>query len=67
MPRFAGWWGHDKGTRFQMGPDFQPIATAEAWQVSNPPILSLAAVLGSLEVFKDAGMMPALRDKSTLP
>jgi kynureninase len=64
VPRFAGWWGHDKATRFQMGPEFHAIDTAEAWQVSNPPILSLAAVLGSLEVFKDAGMMKPLRDKS---
>jgi kynureninase len=64
LPRFAGWWGHDKASRFQMGPDFQPIGSVEAWQLSNPPILALAPVLGSLEVFAEAGMMGPLRDKS---
>ncbi|MGH8378237.1 MAG: kynureninase [Gammaproteobacteria bacterium] len=62
-PRFAGWWGHDKATRFRMGPEFVPIAGAEGWQVSNPPILALAPLLASLEIFDEAGM-PALRDKS---
>ena len=62
-PRFAGWWGHDKSTRFLMGPDFRPIAGAEGWQVSNPPILSAAPVLASLEVFHRA-KLPRLRAKS---
>jgi kynureninase len=64
LPRFAGWWGHDKATRFQMGPEFKPIASAEGWQISNPPILSLAAIRASLEVFREAGGMGPLREKS---
>lgn len=64
LPRFAGWWGHDKATRFQMGSEFQPIPTAEGWQLSNPPILSLAAIRASLEVFTEAGGMSVLRAKS---
>lgn len=62
-PRFAGWWGHDKATRFKMGPDFEPISGAEGWQLSNPPILSLAAVKASLEIFTEIGM-ENLRTKS---
>ncbi len=63
LPRFAGWWGHDKETRFLMGPNFKPIAGAEGWQISNPPILQMAALRASLEVFAEAGM-PALVEKS---
>lgn len=66
LPRFAGWWGHDKTTRFQMGPAFHPMPTAEGWQLSNPPILSLAAIRASLDVFHDAGGMTRLRKKSEL-
>ena len=55
-PRFAGWWGHDEKTRFQMGPDFQPMEGAEGWQLSNPPILALAALRASMEIFSEAGM-----------
>ncbi|MBI2380681.1 MAG: kynureninase [Gammaproteobacteria bacterium] len=64
LPRFAGWWGHDKSTRFQMGPDFQAIPTAEGWQLSNPPVLSLAAIRASLDVFTEAGGMRPLREKA---
>lgn len=63
LPRFAGWWGHDKATRFEMGPVFRAIPGAEGWQLSNPPIFALAPVLASLEIFSEAGM-PALRAKS---
>lgn len=56
LPRFEGWWGHNKQTRFKMGPDFDPIPTAEAWQLSNPPILQLASLRASTEIFVEAGM-----------
>lgn len=63
LPRFTGWWGHDKNSRFLMGPDFVPIAGAEGWQISNPPILQMAALRASLEIFAEAGM-PRLAAKS---
>jgi kynureninase len=65
LPRFAGWWGHDKESRFLMESDYVPIRSAEGWQMSNPPILSLAALRASLHIFDKAGIS-ALREKSCL-
>ena len=56
MPRFCGWWGHNKSDRFDMPNSFNPIQTAEGWQLSNPPILSLAAIRASLSIFDEVGM-----------
>ncbi len=64
LPRLAGWWGHDKSSRFLMKNDFRPIATAEGWQLSNAPVFSMAAVRASLEVFEKAGGMKPLIAKS---
>ena len=54
--RMAGWWGSEKQTRFQMGPEFNPIPTAEGWQLSNAPVLSMAAHKASVEIFDEVGM-----------
>jgi kynureninase len=56
LPRFAGWWGSTKATRFNMDKGFEAIPTAEGWQLSNAPILSMAAHKASLDVFEEAGM-----------
>jgi kynureninase len=63
LPRFAGWWGHDEQTRFKMGPEFHAMAGAEGWQLSNPSILSMAALRASMEIFDEAGI-ERLRAKS---
>jgi len=64
LPRLQGWWGHEKNSRFDMDNEFKPAPGADAWQLSNPPILSLAAVRASLDVFKEAGGMEILTAKS---
>lgn len=56
LPRFAGWWGYDKESRFLMEPGFNPIKGAEGWQLSNAPVLGMAAHLASLDIFDEAGM-----------
>jgi kynureninase len=61
--RLAGWWGHNKATRFQMGPVFDPIPTAESWSMSNAPVFNMIAHEVSLEIFSEVGMR-ALREKS---
>jgi kynureninase len=63
LPRFAGWWGEEETIRFKMEPDFQPMVGAEGWQVSNQPILLLAALRASMDIFDEVGMQ-RLRAKS---
>ncbi|WP_121156575.1 kynureninase [Micromonospora pisi] len=63
LPRFEGWWGNEPATRFEMTPQIRPPATADAWQVSNPPILAMGPVRTSLELFDKIGMT-ALRERS---
>ncbi|MBL8747332.1 MAG: kynureninase, partial [Phycisphaerae bacterium] len=63
MPRFEGWWGNDPTARFAMSPEFEPVASADAWQLSNPPIFALLPMRVSLQLFDEVGM-DALRQKS---
>jgi kynureninase len=65
LPRFSGWWGHDEPSRFEMGSTFQPMPGAEGWQLSNPSIVSLAALRASMEIFHTAGI-ERLRAKSVM-
>jgi kynureninase len=65
IPKFWGWWGHDKATRFLMDKKFIPIPGAESWQLSNPPIMQFASLRASLDIFDEIGMKK-IREKSEL-
>jgi kynureninase len=66
LPRLAGWFGNDPNTRFRLHlePEFIPVPSADGWQISNPPIFSMAPLRASLSIFEEAGGMEALRAKS---
>ena len=66
LPRFAGWWGHDKATRFKMEKGFNPIQSAEGWQLSNAPVFSMAAHKASLDIFNEVGMEKLVAKSKTL-
>ncbi len=66
LNRFAGWWGHNKKTRFNMRKDFDALPGAEGWQLSNPPILSMAAIRASLDTFAEAGFENLLQKSEKL-
>jgi kynureninase len=67
LPRLAGWFGNDPNTRFRLHlePEFVPVPSADGWQISNPPIFSMAPLRASLAIFNEAGGIEALRAKST--
>ena len=66
LPRLAGWFGNDPNTRFRLHlePEFIPVPSADGWQISNPPIFSMAPLRASLSIFHEAGGMEPLRAKS---
>ena len=66
LPRFAGWWGHNKERRFKMEPNFEPVHGADGWQISNLPILSLAPYLASAEMFAEVGMKKLIQKRNLL-
>lgn len=66
LKRFTGWWGHNKKTRFNMRQEFDVLPGAEGWQLSNPPILSMAAIRASLDIFEEAGFENILEKQKKL-
>lgn len=66
LPRFAGWWGHNKERRFKMEPNFEPVQGADGWQISNLPVLSLAPYLASVELFAEIGMEALIQKRNTI-
>lgn len=66
IPRFEGWWGHNKKERFLMGADFVPEPDANAWQISNLPIFSLAPYLASLQMFDEVGMDVIIKKRNQI-
>ena len=66
LPRFAGWWGHNKERRFKMESVFDPIQSADGWQISNLPVLSLAPYLASVELFAKIGMDALIQKRNTI-
>ncbi len=64
LPKLIGWWGTNPDTRFKMATEFDPIPTVDSWQLSNAPILPLAALRASLDIIDEAGGIAALRKKS---
>ncbi len=66
LPRFAGWWGHEKETRFLMEKGFKPMKSAEAWQMSNAPVLTMAAHKASIDIFDEVGMDALLQKQNQL-
>ncbi|MFV8327670.1 kynureninase [Flavobacterium sp. ZS1P14] len=66
LPRFAGWWGHNKERRFKMEQTFDPIHSADGWQISNLPVLSLAPYLASVEMFDEIGMEALIQKRDRI-
>jgi kynureninase len=66
LPRFAGWWGHNKERRFKMEQNFDPIHSADGWQISNLPVLSLAPYLASVEMFHEIGMEALIQKRDLI-
>ncbi|MGQ3089211.1 kynureninase [Flavobacterium sp.] len=66
LPRFAGWWGHNKERRFLMEPNFDPVRGAHGWQISNLPVMSLAPYLASVEMFDEVGMDALIKKRDCI-